>query len=251
MNWCRYPDPGGLDSDRERLNFAVHFATAQRARTLRRIYEAARDDASPDELLFMAVDALEEKMTAIEDTIGWIAALRAWLPSTGRTLFPLLDRVEVHRDLEGSIAAYLEALDEEGLRELLRIRAADLAASGLPPTIRKSIDGSVAALLPGLRRVLDFRRARDRYRVVMFNKSKHMLQGAVLRGRDGTHALRYIRASDSACERVGDVVATSQHVRTVAAEGIVIQAVLHGMLAAILMAHYPEPYISPEWVTRA
>ena len=253
MNWSRYPDPGGLDSDRERLNFAVYFATGQRAYTLRRIYESVRDDAEPEELLFLAVDAMEEKMTAIEDTLGWVHALRVWVPSTGRTLARLLDNVMVNPVLEQDLTEYFERLDEDGLRELLTVRPADLEAAAIPETIRERLTSSIPSLLSGLRRALEFRIGGQRRRVTAFNKSKHMLQGAVFRGPDGTHAIRYVRPRVGGGEprEVAQLIATAANVRTVAAEGIVIQAVLHGVLAAILMTHYGEEYVSPEWVKQA
>jgi len=193
MEWHTYPDPGGIASDRERIQFAVGFATAQRARSARRIYDAASEPQPLDDLLFLAIDAFEEKMHVTEDTLGWLSALTRWIPD-GRNLFPLLDSVRVERK-EGRLIELLERLDEDGLRQILRARREDLEAAGPPQITRQRIDGSIPALLAGLRRVLDFRAANDRRTVIMFNKSKHMLQASLFRGRDGTHAVEFITGS--------------------------------------------------------
>ena len=246
MDWHRYPDPGGIDSDRERLQFAVGFATAQRARTAQRTYDAANSAESVEDLIFLAVDAFEEKMQAVEDTLGWLWALDQWIPE-GRNLFPLLDAVRLGRD-EARLVALVDRLDEDGLRRILRARREDIEAADLPDGTSQRIDESIPAILGGLVRLADFRTANGRRTARMYNKSKHMLQAVLRSGPDGTHAVDFI--SGAPAETVGRIVATSANVHAVAAETI-LQAVLHEMLATILMLHYGERYESPLWVTVA
>ena len=186
-------------------------------------------------------------MQAVEDTLGWLSALDRWIPD-GRSLFPLLDRVRVERE-EEALGRLLENLDEDGLHRILRVRPDDLDEASLPAPIRLRIEQSIPALLAGLARVLEFRTANGRRTVRMFNKAKHMLQGVVFGGRDGTRAFELI--SGTPPERIGRVVATADNVRTLAAETIVMQAVPHGMLATVLMVHYEHRYVSPPWVVDA
>ena len=97
MTVARYPDPGGLAGDRERLQHAVHFATAQRAHAAHLLYQRARQTSDAQVRLFLAIDAFEEKMTATEDTIGWLLALHDWIPGLpDRSLYKLLDRINVN-----------------------------------------------------------------------------------------------------------------------------------------------------------
>lgn len=248
MDWSRYPDPGGVGSDRERLEFAVHFATTQRASSAARVYNAVGANPTEHELHFLAVDAFEEKMQAVEDTLGWIHVLRTWVPD-GRSLFKALDRVRVEREEEG-LQNFLTALDEQGLRDVLRVRDEDLAAAGLAEDLRSQIVRASSAWLSGLRRLLEYRTTEDRRRVQMFNKSKHMLQAVLKHARRGdVTAIDFISGDPS--EPVGRIIATQQNVRTVAAETVVFQAVLHGMLACILMTHYDVEYVTPSWVAQA
>lgn len=248
MKWHRYPDPGGIGSDRDRLQFAVHFATTQRAFGAARIYSVAAEDLTEAQLQFLAIDAFEEKMHGVEDTLGWIHALRLWIPDDGRSLFPLLDSVRLEREEDG-LSEFLDELDGDELRSLLRVRLEDLDSSGIREEIRQQIIQSVPHVLDGLRRLIHFRTANERRTARMFNKSKHMLQGVVKRSRDGTHAIEFI--SGSPPETVGRIIVTPANIRTLAAESIVLQAALHSMLAAILMTHYQELYASPDWIRMA
>lgn len=244
-----YPDPGGLRSDKLRLEHAVHFATAQRVHTSTHIRnDAGRDDLSEDELLYLAVEAFEEKMTATEDTLGWVLVLNDWMAGTkGHSLYELIDRVQMRPGDEERARCILEDLDAITIRDLLRLRDEDLRASSLREESKRAFAEAAPSWLAGLRRLADFRMGEDRRRVVSFNKSKHMALGVIYNlRREGRRVLRFVSGNPPIL--VSTVSPDPAAIRQVAAETIVIQAVLHSMLVAVLLTHYEAVYAPPPWL---
>ena len=262
-----YPDEGNLFEDASILRNAVGFSTKQRAFQAQSLLSPDLEQFNEEGLSYAAVNAYCAEMTAAEDVLGWMFALRDWRPGTSEaSLFAQLGKVEVGRDpyTEKAAEALLDAIDETGVRKLLHIPTdVELAANGFAEDIRAAVADSVTANLGGLQRITRYRLDYDRGYVVGFNNLKHLPLGfpTKMRGKAEVLVPRWLRKHSSGRPFVVKldgihlqnlwIEASVENVRLMAHRAIISQAVLNCLLGLILWTRFGEPYETPPWVLYA
>lgn len=157
------------------------------------------------------------------------------------SLLVQLDRVRVGARpwTEGAALQILDALDAEGLRQLLHIPSdEELGAAGFSRDVRKKVAASVQANLGGLKRVADLRSRDKRGRVLAFNKLKHVLLAlpTTMRGKNEVLVPK-LMTIDSQGIRLQNawIEASEKNVRLMVSRAIIAQAVLNSVLGTILL----------------
>lgn len=254
-----YPDNGYQYEDASMLRNAVHFVTARRAHAAATVLGQLDDDDLNDQVLaFLTLQAYQERMTATEDTLGWLFVLRDWVPGmVEHSLVFLLDRVKVggRKHSEAEAIRLLDSLEPASLRSLLHLPPAEqLRGGGLPDEVVEMIDVSLPHQLDGLRGIADFRQADKRARVRAFNKAKHMLVGGRSLKR-GKHEIELITRLTLKPDGVHIETLTLPievaEIQLNASQAIQLQTVLNGMLGMILWVRFGEPYETPPWAVKA
>jgi hypothetical protein len=254
-----YPDSGNPLEDASVLRNAVYFSTAERVYAAQLILQQPLK-VTQTTLNFLVVKAFEEFMTATEDMIGWLFALKEWQPGNAEfSLFLLLDRITVGKGdyKEERAVSLLSEVDDEGFRELLHIpKDEDLIASGVSQKVVDKIGGSIRFKLDGWRKTAEKRMEQKRGWVRMFNKFKHHMLAFPTRDRNKAEIwlptrIIFNKVRNHIVLSEGRLDASANELRRLAGDAIAVQAVLHDTLAMILSTRYGEKYVAPQWAIKA
>ncbi len=80
----RYPDSGQMLEDASVLRNALTFTIAQRAYVADSLLHLQFEKMPLNVVAFNTLEAFGVEMTAMEDTLGWMFALRDWEPGTAQ-----------------------------------------------------------------------------------------------------------------------------------------------------------------------
>ena len=209
------------------------------------------------QLDYLAVHAFSEFVTATEDVLGWIEALRKWKPSEDFSLYHLLDKINVDPKLEKKLDTYLAGLEPEELRAILHLPTNSvLLGRSWPQTTIDALDKSLPKKIEGFRNVLEERSKNARSIVKGFNKTKHMLFAFPINRPSGRHILL---PTEKLVSEKNDpkplysidgviIETTPEYIRGRSNVARVSQAVLCDTLLLVLNCLYENEYQPPAWM---
>jgi hypothetical protein len=254
----RYPDEGNLFEDASILRNAVAYSTTQRAVMAGLILDQPLEElaSEPLNLGLLVTEAFAAQMAATEDTLGWLLVLERWAPGDARrSLFPLLNSVEVDRGEEDRLLKKLETADVEIVRRWLHIPSDEELSGLMSEANRASVAQAIEGQLAGFKRIAELRRDQGRGRVRAYNKFKHMNLGVFALNEEGNPALILpsITKWDDAGIHMSRVTLTADPgtVRMLAGQALQIEAVLHSILRLILWTRFGEEMPIFPWLRRA
>lgn len=255
----RYPDSGHMLEDASVLRNALMFTTAQRAYVADSLLHQPFDQMPENVIAFLTLEAFGAEMTAMEDTLGWLFALRDWRPGTAAScLMANLDSIQVGRGDydEGHAIEFLSSLDGPKLREVLHVPSDEaLRKAGLGEELIAKVDHSLPYKLEGLRRIAERRAEANRTRVEAFNKLKHMLLAFPARETDSKVVVQLIKGRGY---KQGEIhlntvtlEVSAANIHNMAGNALAMQAQLWDMLAMILWVRFDERHDDPRWVSHS
>lgn len=255
----RYPDSGQMLEDAGVLRNAITFTVAQRAYVADSLLHRPFDGMSENVLAMITLEAFGAEMTSLEDTLGWLFALKDWEPGTAaKCLMANLDTIQVGRGVhdEDAAAELLSVLDGSKLRKILHFpKDDDLRRAGASDELIEALEKALPYKLDGLRRVAERRAEGNRGRVVAFNKLKHMLLGFLVRDDEGKPQVELIKGSgyDSGEIHLNTVTleVSAANIDIMAGNALAAQASLWDTLALILWSRFGEQHNAPPWVHHA
>ena len=235
------------------------FTIPQRAYVADSLLHRPYETMTPNLVAFNTLEAFGAEMTAMEDTLGWMFALRDWHPGTAANcLMANLDTIQVGRGSydETHAVEFLSSLDGERLREVLHIPGdATLRAAGLGEDLVAKVGPSLPHKLDGLHRVAKRRAEANRTRVEAFNKLKHMLIAFPARDSASKPVVQLIRGRGY---RRGEIhlntltlEVSAQNIYDMAGNALAMQTLLWDTLALVLWVRFGERIDPPEWATHA
>lgn len=254
-----YPDSGQMLEDAGVLRNAITFMVAQRAYVADSLLHRPFDGMPENVLAMITLEAFGAEMTSLEDTLGWLFALKEWEPGTAaKCLMANLDTIQVGRGAhdEDAAAELLSTLDGPKLRQILHFpEDSDLKKAGASDELVEAINKALPYKLDSLRRVAERRGEANRARVVAFNKLKHMLLGFPVRDDDGKPHVELItgRGYDSGEIHLNTVTleVSAANIAIMAGNALAAQASLWDSLALILWSRFDERHEAPPWVHHA
>jgi len=255
----RYPDSGHMLEDASVLRNALMFTTAQRAYVAASLLHQPLDKMPENVIAFLTLEAFGAEMTAMEDTLGWLFALRDWKPGTAAfCLMANLDSIQVGRgDYDESHAIeFLASLDGPKLREVLHIPSDEgLRQAGLEEELIAKIGPSLPHKLDGLRRIAERRSEANRTRVEAFNKLKHGLLAFPTRETNSKVVVQLIRGKGYKKGEIHlntmSLEVSAANIHDMAGSALAMQAQLWDMLALILWFRFGERREIPAWASHA
>lgn len=256
----RYPDSGEMLEDASVLRNAIMFTIAQRAYVADSLLHQPFDRLPQNVLAFVTLEAFGVEMTATEDALGWLFALRDWGPGTAKNcLMANLDSIQVGRGKydEAHATEFLASLDGPKLREVLHIPEDDvLREAGMEEELITQVETSMPHKLDGLRRVAEKRVESNRTRVEAFNKLKHMLLAFATRETGSKHV--QVKLMKGRGYQEGEIhlntvtlEVSAVNVRNMAGNALAMQASLWDILALILWVRFGERHDPPPWMLHA
>ena len=255
----RYPDSGGMLEDVSVLKNALTFTIVQRAYVADSLLHRPFDDMPATLLAFNVLEAFGIEMTAMEDTLGWLFALRDWQPGTAKNcLMANLDSIQVGRgdyDEQHAIE-FLSSLDARHLREVLHIPDdKTLREAGVDGNLVERVERAMPHRLEGFRRIADRRAESNRTRVEAFNKLKHMLLAFPSRGEASKPVVQLIkgRGYDRGEIHLNTVTleVSGANIKDMAGNALAMQAQLWDALVMILWVRFGDRLDPPAWLLHA
>jgi hypothetical protein len=255
----RYPDSGHMLEDASVLRNALTFTTAQRAYVADSLLHQPLDQMPENVIAFLTLEAFGAEMTAMEDTLSWLFALRDWRPGTAAScLIANLDSIQVGRGDydERHAIEFLGSLDGSKLREVLHIPSDEaLRQAGLGEELIAKVDHSLPYKLDGLRRIAERRSEANRTRVEAFNKLKHGLLAFPTRETDSKVVVQLIKGRGYKQGEIHLNTLTLEvspaNIHNMAGSALAMQAQLWDMLALILWVRFGERHQSPAWAAHS
>lgn len=210
-------------------------------------------------IAFNVLEAFGVEMTAMEDTLGWLFALRDWQPGTAANcLMANLDTIQVGRGNydEQHAIEFLSSLDGPKLREVFHMPDDEaLRKAGLGDDLVARVDHSLPYKLDGLHRIAERRAEKNRTRVEAFNKLKHMLLAFPIRESESRHVVKLIKGRGY---KQGEIhvntltlEVSAKNIENMASNALAMQANLWDMLALILWVRFGEQLDPPPWTSHS
>lgn len=255
----QYPDAGNMLEDKSVLRNALTFTLAQRAFLADHWLHLPLDQMAPNVLAFVTLEAFGAQMTACEDTLGWLFALRDWQPGTAaRSLIANLDTIQVGRNEydEAHAFAFLASIDAPMLRQILHIPADDeLRVAGLSDELIAKVETSLPHKLDGLRRIVDLRSRSRRTQVEAFNKLKHMLLAFPSVDPQSNWHVQLIKGRGYEGSEIHLNTVTLEvspaNVKQMAGDALAMQVQLWDILSLILWVRFGEKAEQSPWLAHA
>lgn len=237
-----YPDSGEMLEDAGVLRNAVTFTIAQRAYVADSLLHKHFEGLPENVMAMITLEAFGAEMTSMEDTLGWLFALKEWEPGTAaKCLLANLDTIQVGRGEHGEdqAAEILSTLDGPRLRQILHIPVDDdLRKAGASDELVEAVEKALPYKLDSLRRVADRRRESGRARVAAFNKLKHMLLAFPIRDDEGKPQIELIKGRGYASGEIHlntvTLEVSAANIEIMAGNALAAQATLWDSLALIL-----------------
>ncbi len=255
----RYPDEGHMLGDASVLRNALTFTIAQRAYVADSLLHQPFDKMPLNVIAFNTLEAFGVEMTAMEDTLGWLFALRDWQPGTAAyCLMANLDSIQVGRGNhdEQHAIEFLTSLDGPKLREVLHLSGDEtLRKAGLGADLIAKVDHSLPYKLDGLHRIAERRAEANRTRVEAFNKLKHMLLAFPIHESSSRTVVELIKGRGYKDGEIHLNTVTLEvaaaNIENMASNALAMQASLWDVLALILWVKFDERLDPPPWTSHS